>query len=170
VAQRKTFRRGRRALALVQATFFMTGVVSAVAAEETAPDPTRDTPTTESGANQRPAGETSSATEGDRLSEKILSFGIDEIVVTASPLARTAAELSRPVTVLSGPELLLKQQPTIGETLAHEPGVSSSYFGPGASRPIIRGQAAAESACWREAWAWATRRRRARITPLAPMP
>lgn len=30
-------------------------------------------------------------------------------------------------------------QATLGETLGWEPGVSSSYFGPGASRPIIRG-------------------------------
>lgn len=30
-------------------------------------------------------------------------------------------------------------QSTLGETLAWQPGVSSSYFGPGASRPVIRG-------------------------------
>lgn len=30
-------------------------------------------------------------------------------------------------------------QATLGETLGWEPGVSSSYFGPGASRPVIRG-------------------------------
>jgi iron complex outermembrane receptor protein len=35
--------------------------------------------------------------------------------------------------------LLLRQQSTLGETLSGTPGVSSTYFGPSASRPIIRG-------------------------------
>ena len=33
----------------------------------------------------------------------------------------------------------LKRQPTLGETVGQEVGVSSTYFGPNASRPIIRG-------------------------------
>jgi iron complex outermembrane receptor protein len=63
----------------------------------------------------------------------------EEIVITASPLARSVEDLSQPVNVLSGDELLISTEPTLGETLAAEPGVSSSYFGPGSSRPIIRG-------------------------------
>ena len=42
--------------------------------------------------------------------------------------------------MLGGDELLKRQAASIGETLAHELGVSSSYFGPVASRPVIRGQ------------------------------
>ncbi len=49
------------------------------------------------------------------------------------------SEQVQPVTILSGDELKLRLEPTIGETLNREPGVSSTYFGPGASRPIIRG-------------------------------
>ncbi len=64
---------------------------------------------------------------------------VEEIVITGSPLAKTVDDLSQPVNVVSGDELLLATEPTLGETLAEEPGVSSSYFGPGASRPIIRG-------------------------------
>ena len=60
-------------------------------------------------------------------------------VVTASPLARSQAELTSATTVLDGQALALRQQPTLGETLAGLPGISASYFGPGASRPVIRG-------------------------------
>lgn len=43
------------------------------------------------------------------------------------------------VTVLAGVELQRRVQGTLGETLAWEPGVTSAYFSPGASRPVIRG-------------------------------
>ncbi len=71
--------------------------------------------------------------------EETLSFGLDEVVITASPLLRAPAEQAQPVSVLSGEELLLEQQPTLGETVKSLPGVTSTYFGPAASRPIIRG-------------------------------
>lgn len=66
--------------------------------------------------------------------------GVEEVVVRASPLGGSADDLSQPVVVLSRDELLLKAQQSIGETLAGELGVSSSYFGPVAGRPVIRGQ------------------------------
>jgi len=59
----------------------------------------------------------------------------DEITVTAAPLG----DVLQPAQVLTSEELLLKNAPTLGETLTNEPGLSSSYFGPAASRPIIRG-------------------------------
>lgn len=71
--------------------------------------------------------------------ERVYSFGIDELVVTASPLERKASQLAGAVSTLTGEQLLQKQQPTIGETVRYMPGVSASYFGPGASRPILRG-------------------------------
>lgn len=73
------------------------------------------------------------------VTDEVLSFGVDEVVVSASPIGRTAADIAQGVSVLDGTELLLKQQPTIGETLKYLPGVSSTYYGPNASRPIIRG-------------------------------
>src|SRR6056297_791953 len=60
---------------------------------------------------------------------------IEEIVVTAAPLG----DVLQPTSVFKGAELLTDRAPTLGETLAAQPGVSSSYFGPASSRPIIRG-------------------------------
>ncbi len=65
---------------------------------------------------------------------------IDEIVVEAAPLSRTVSQLAQPTTVLGGDNLTRKQSTSIGETVSQELGVSSSYFGPVASRPVIRGQ------------------------------
>lgn len=64
---------------------------------------------------------------------------LDELVLTASPFQRTLFELAQPATVVTGQELQINLQPSLGETLDGQPGVSSTYFGPGASRPVIRG-------------------------------
>ncbi len=62
---------------------------------------------------------------------------LKEVVVTGNPLRST--ELAAPVSVLSGDALVLRRAGTLGETLNGLPGVSSSYFGPNANRPVIRG-------------------------------
>ncbi|MBX3749748.1 MAG: TonB-dependent receptor [Opitutaceae bacterium] len=64
---------------------------------------------------------------------------LENLVVTATPYGRNQADLAQPTSVLAGRELNLRQAPTLGELLAGQPGVSSTYFGPGASRPVIRG-------------------------------
>lgn len=64
---------------------------------------------------------------------------LESVVVTASPFARSQAELTSATGVLAGRDLALQQQATLGETLSAQPGMSSTYFGPGASRPLIRG-------------------------------
>lgn len=63
----------------------------------------------------------------------------EEIVVSATGDPRAASELAQSVESVSGDELQSRQQPTLGETLAQQPGVSSTGFVPGASRPVIRG-------------------------------
>jgi iron complex outermembrane receptor protein len=68
------------------------------------------------------------------------SMHSERIVVTATPGGRGSAELAVPIDVLDEEELALRMQPTLGETLAREPGVHSTFFAAGASRPIIRGQ------------------------------
>ena len=64
---------------------------------------------------------------------------LDDLIVTASPYARNQIDLAQPTHVLTGARLALQQSSSLGELLSGEPGVSSTYFGPGASRPIIRG-------------------------------
>ena len=66
--------------------------------------------------------------------------GDDVIIVTASPLNRSIDEAITGQSILSGDELEDRLAGTIGETLKLEPGLSSTSFGAGASRPIIRGQ------------------------------
>lgn len=67
-----------------------------------------------------------------------LVFHAEAITVTTGE-ARGLGEVYQPAGVLGGRELLAQQEPTLGETLARQPGVHSTYFGPGASRPVIRG-------------------------------
>ncbi len=62
---------------------------------------------------------------------------IDEIVIIGNPL--DARDVVAPVSTLSGTDLLLKRGSTLGDTLNNLPGVSQSWFGPNASRPVIRG-------------------------------
>src|SRR5688572_10464045 len=69
--------------------------------------------------------------------------GTDEIIVTGVPRDRAAGELAQSVTVVASDELDRIRAATLGETLANQLGVSSSQFGAGASRPIIRGLAGA---------------------------
>ncbi len=65
---------------------------------------------------------------------------LERIVVTGNPVERADLfELVSPVSVLTGTALALKRETTLGETLSSIPGVSASYFGPNASRPVIRG-------------------------------
>ncbi|PUE51118.1 ligand-gated channel protein [Limnohabitans sp. 2KL-17] len=60
-----------------------------------------------------------------------------EIVITGNPLGREQTTV--PVSAMGRNDLLERGQSTLGETLNGLPGVSSTYFGPNASRPIIRG-------------------------------
>ena len=68
------------------------------------------------------------------------SLDEDVIIVTASPLERSIDEAITGQSILAGDALQDRLAGTIGETLKLEPGVSSTSFGAGASRPIIRGQ------------------------------
>ncbi|PZP13473.1 MAG: hypothetical protein DI607_08555, partial [Sphingomonas hengshuiensis] len=61
-----------------------------------------------------------------------------EIVVTGHRLRFRTSEISSSA-VLTGDALLNQARSTIGETLAHLPGASSTSFGPSASRPVLRG-------------------------------
>lgn len=61
-----------------------------------------------------------------------------DIVVTASLRSERKDALSG-IAVLRSEELTSAIRPSIGDLLAHTPGVSASSFGPTASRPVLRG-------------------------------
>ena len=60
------------------------------------------------------------------------------VMITGNPLRST--DIAAPSNVLSGNDLVRRRGSTLGETLDGLPGLSSSYFGPNANRPMIRGQ------------------------------
>ena len=60
-----------------------------------------------------------------------------DIVVTGA--RRNLEDVLGGVSVVDGSELAADMRPSIGETLAKQPGVSATSFGPAASRPILRG-------------------------------
>ncbi|MEM8635839.1 MAG: TonB-dependent receptor [Pseudomonadota bacterium] len=81
------------------------------------------------------AAQTVSEATGDDIER----LDLDQVVTTSTPLARTLGKTITNVTVLDGEELEERLASSIGETLRLEPGISSTSFGAGASRPIIRG-------------------------------
>jgi len=64
---------------------------------------------------------------------------LEQVVITATPLRKSVFETAQPAALIGGDELVLARTQSIGETLSSLPGVSSTYFGPQASRPVIRG-------------------------------
>ena len=74
------------------------------------------------------------------LSPSVFAQAVQQVIVTANPLRNGQDDqILAPAKVLSGDELRDKVGSSLGETLQNELGVSSSAFGAGASRPIIRG-------------------------------
>lgn len=71
--------------------------------------------------------------------ETATTINLPSIAVTGNPLGVGSDELVVPVSVLSGRELSLRREGTLGETLNGIPGVTATQFGPNASRPVIRG-------------------------------
>jgi iron complex outermembrane receptor protein len=64
---------------------------------------------------------------------------VPDITVFGAAAKSSTLDFVPTVGELSGTRLQRKKQSTVGETLAHETGVTSSQFGPNASRPVIRG-------------------------------
>jgi iron complex outermembrane receptor protein len=59
------------------------------------------------------------------------------LVVTG--FRRRSEDVLTGASVVAGEELIREMRSTIGETLARQPGVSATSFGPNASRPVLRG-------------------------------
>lgn len=61
------------------------------------------------------------------------------VIVTGIGAQRTSGELITSTTALDSEDIIEQLDGGLGDTLAALPGVSSTAFGPGASRPLIRG-------------------------------
>ncbi|WP_448663264.1 TonB-dependent receptor [Sphingomonas sp. CJ20] len=96
------------------------------AAHAAGPDTTPPKPDTSAPAPANADGQSTPTSKGD------------EIVVTGL-LQQSEKDVLSGTTVVSGEELTRNLRPSIGETLARQPGVSATSFGPSASRPILRG-------------------------------
>lgn len=79
------------------------------------------------------------STQSEPLLITLRQSAIEQIDVTATPFHSSIMESAQPVSVLAGDDLRRQQSATLGDTLKNEVGVHSSYFGPVASTPIIRG-------------------------------
>lgn len=66
---------------------------------------------------------------------------VSEVVVTAAPFVVSLDSVTTSVDVLNRDDLDTASPGGLGEALSDLPGVRSSFFGPGASRPVIRGLA-----------------------------
>lgn len=63
----------------------------------------------------------------------------DQDIVVTGAVQVSRKDVLSGVAVLSGEELTGSLRTSIGETLARTPGVTATSFGPGASRPVLRG-------------------------------
>ncbi|MHA6289088.1 TonB-dependent receptor [Maricaulis sp. CAU 1757] len=64
---------------------------------------------------------------------------IDVVTVTSSALQVDADEVAGAVEVVDRRHIEDNLSGSLADTIAHEPGVSTSFFGPASSRPVIRG-------------------------------
>ncbi len=61
------------------------------------------------------------------------------ITINADPRDQSLLDSTDPISVMDSNEIRVRAETTLGETLSSQPGVNSNYFGPGSSRPVIRG-------------------------------
>ena len=115
-------------------------LLSAVAALALAPAAARaaDEPVNRTaGSDSSGAAENSASAPIPGSAEEAHPDTDQEIVITG--VRRPAGDVLGGVTILDQEKLTHDVRPSIGETLASQPGISASSFGPTASRPIIRG-------------------------------
>lgn len=63
----------------------------------------------------------------------------EEVTVTASNADESTTNVIRPTEVLDSAELTERTHTSLGEVLEYQPGVAKRSFGPGSTRPVIRG-------------------------------
>jgi len=103
---------------------------------------TLDSSTTEAGGTDSTATTTNAATEAPTPGSAEDAHHpreehSDDIVVTG--VRRRTQDALGGISVLDAADLTREVRPSIGETLARQPGVTSTSFGPQASAPVLRG-------------------------------
>ena len=63
----------------------------------------------------------------------------EQVTVTASGTEQTPLETFQAVTAVDSLELATRNAPSLGEVLDDQPGVAKRSFGPGTTRPVLRG-------------------------------
>ncbi len=76
---------------------------------------------------------------GPALAQADLGHAVSEVVVTASPIGGNPDRFATIVTQVTRDEVLQNGGVSIGDALRDAPGVSTTGFAAGASRPVIRG-------------------------------
>ena len=94
------------------------------------------TPTALRAQSEAPAEEAGHAHEHEHEEHDVT----ETIVVTGSPLEHARDELAVPVDRIERSEMLENLGSTLGETLSRVPGLATTGFASGASRPVVRGQ------------------------------
>lgn len=73
------------------------------------------------------------------FAEEAPPHDVSEVVITAAPYAVQAENMTASVAVVTRRDLDLAPQGGLGDVLAGMPGLRSTAFGAGASRPVVRG-------------------------------
>ena len=119
---------------MLRTTFSLLAFTTALAAPAFAQADVTDAPAQSAGAvdasAEAAAAEPGSAAQAHHHDD-------EQVVVTG--VRRAAGDVLGGVTVLDKAELTREVRPSIGETLARQPGVSATSFGPAASAPVLRG-------------------------------
>jgi iron complex outermembrane receptor protein len=71
--------------------------------------------------------------------ESVTGNAVDKVVITAAPYAVSLDTVTSSVNVITRDKLDLLPPAGLGDTLNGQPGLRSTFYGPGASRPVIRG-------------------------------
>ena len=82
---------------------------------------------------QSPAGQAPPVAQQDDFHRQ------DSSTIVVTGFRRNREDVLSGTSVVAGVELTRDLRPTIGDTLARQPGVSATSYGPSASRPILRG-------------------------------
>lgn len=81
------------------------------------------------------------ATAADHANDSVVKsvYELEDFTVVAERFGEVGEFSLKSIQVLEEDEIKRQVQASLGETLSWEPGLNASYFGPGASRPVIRG-------------------------------